>query len=82
MTTTPTYSRLHKSSKPALARGYLRVIAALTMGEQKRLDDDPAFKRRFSSVVEKPTPRADSLDSRCRSARHAHALPEQGRCHI
>lgn len=47
----PTYSKIAQILKPALARGYLRVIAATTMGEAKRLDDDPAFKRRFSSVI-------------------------------
>lgn len=47
----PTYSKIAQTLKPALARGYLRVIAATTTGEAKRLDDDPAFKRRFSSVI-------------------------------
>ena len=47
----PTYSKIAQILKPALARGYLRVIAATTTGEAKRLDDDPAFKRRFSSVI-------------------------------
>lgn len=47
----PTYSKIAQILKPALARGYLRVIAATTTGEAKRLEDDPAFKRRFSSVI-------------------------------
>lgn len=46
-----TYAKIAQILKPALARGYLRVIAATTMGEAKKLDDDPAFKRRFSSVI-------------------------------
>ena len=46
-----TYAKIAQILKPALARGYLRVIAATTMGEAKKLDDDPAFKRRFSTVI-------------------------------
>lgn len=46
-----TYSKIAQILKPALARGYLRVIGATTTGEAKRLDSDPAFKRRFSSII-------------------------------
>ena len=46
-----TYAKIAQILKPAMARGYIRVIAATTMGEAKKLDDDPAFKRRFSSVT-------------------------------
>lgn len=46
-----TYAKIAQILKPAMARGYIRVIAATTMGEVKKLDDDPAFKRRFSSVI-------------------------------
>lgn len=46
-----TYVKIAQILKPAMARGYIRVIAATTMGEAKKLDDDPAFKRRFSSVI-------------------------------
>ena len=46
-----TYAKIAQTLKPAMARGYIRVIAATTMGEAKKLDDDPAFKRRFSSVI-------------------------------
>lgn len=46
-----TYAKIAQILKPAMARGYIRVIAATTMGETKKLDDDPAFKRRFSSVI-------------------------------
>lgn len=46
-----TYAKIAQILKPAMARGYIRVIAATTMGEAKKLDDDPAFKRRFSSVI-------------------------------
>ena len=46
-----TYAKIAQILKPAMARGYIRVIAATTIGEAKKLDDDPAFKRRFSSVI-------------------------------
>lgn len=46
-----TYAKIAQILKPAMARGYIRVIAATTMGEAKKLDDDPAFKRRFSSII-------------------------------
>jgi ATP-dependent Clp protease ATP-binding subunit ClpA len=46
-----TYAKIAQILKPTMARGYIRVIAATTMGEAKKLDDDPAFKRRFSSVI-------------------------------
>lgn len=46
-----TYAKIAQILKPAMARGYIRLIAATTMGEAKKLDDDPAFKRRFSSVI-------------------------------
>ena len=46
-----TYAKIAQILKPAMARGYIRVIAATTMSEAKKLDDDPAFKRRFSSVI-------------------------------
>lgn len=46
-----TYAKIAQILKPAMARGYIRVIAATTMGEAKKLDDDPAFKRRFSFVI-------------------------------
>lgn len=47
----PMYSKVSQVLKPALARGDLRVIAATTTTEAKRLDNDPAFKRRFSSII-------------------------------
>lgn len=45
------YGRIAQILKPALARGDLLVIGATTTQEARSLDDDPAFRRRFSRLV-------------------------------
>lgn len=46
-----TYGKIAQILKPALARGDIRVIGATTIQEAKSVDDDPAFKRRFSRLI-------------------------------
>ncbi|WP_026820048.1 AAA family ATPase [Arthrobacter castelli] len=46
-----TYAKIAQILKPALARGDMQVIGATTTQEARSLDDDPAFKRRFSRLV-------------------------------
>ncbi|MFB6724914.1 AAA family ATPase [Kribbella sp. NPDC056345] len=46
-----TYGKVAQILKPALARGDMIVIGATTMQEARSLDDDPAFKRRFSRLI-------------------------------
>lgn len=46
-----TYGKIAQILKPALARGDLRLIGATTTQEATNLDNDPAFKRRFTNVM-------------------------------
>lgn len=46
-----TYSKIAQILKPPMARGDMRVIGATTTQEARALDDDPAFRRRFSRLV-------------------------------
>lgn len=46
-----TYTKIAQILKPALARGDMRLIGATTGQEGRKLDDDPAFARRFSRIV-------------------------------
>lgn len=46
-----TYGKIAQILKPALARGDLRLISATTTQEATNLDNDPAFKRRFTNVM-------------------------------
>lgn len=46
-----TYSKIAQILKPAMARGDMQVIAATTTQEARTLDDDPAFKRRFTRLI-------------------------------
>lgn len=46
-----TYTKIAQILKPALARGDMRLIGATTGQESRKLDDDPAFARRFSSII-------------------------------
>lgn len=46
-----TYAKIAQILKPAMARGDMQVIGATTTQEARLLDDDPAFKRRFSRLV-------------------------------
>lgn len=46
-----TYAKIAQILKPAMARGDMQVIGATTTQEARSLDDDPAFKRRFSRLV-------------------------------
>ncbi|QNE18105.1 ATP-dependent Clp protease ATP-binding subunit [Kribbella qitaiheensis] len=46
-----TYTKIAQILKPALARGDMQVIGATTTQEARLLDDDPAFRRRFSRLV-------------------------------
>ena len=47
----PIYSKIAQLLKPAMARGDLRLIAATTAQEARKLDDDPAFARRFARLI-------------------------------
>lgn len=49
--TDPTYQKVSQILKPALARGDIRVIGATTNTESRGFDHDPAFQRRFSSLI-------------------------------
>ena len=46
-----TLDKVAQMLKPALARGDLHVIGATTSQEARELDNDPAFKRRFSQLI-------------------------------
>lgn len=50
-TSNPTLGKVAQMLKPKLARGDLHVIGATTSQEARDLDDDPAFKRRFSQLI-------------------------------
>ena len=45
------YKKVAQILKPALSRGRFMVIAATTTQEVKRIDEDPAFNRRFTRVL-------------------------------
>ncbi len=45
------YRNVAQMLKPALGRGKFKVIAATTTQEVKRVEDDPAFNRRFTRVL-------------------------------
>jgi ATP-dependent Clp protease ATP-binding subunit ClpA len=45
------YNKVAQILKPALSRGKFMVIAATTTQEVKRIDEDPAFNRRFTRVL-------------------------------
>lgn len=45
------YTKIAQILKPALSRGDIRVIGATTMNEAQHLYKDPAFERRFQSVI-------------------------------
>lgn len=47
----PTYQKISQILKPALARGDVRVIGATTNTESRGFDHDPAFQRRFSTLI-------------------------------
>lgn len=57
-----TYAKIAQVLKPALARGDLRVIGATTSQESRKLDDDPAFKRRFTTVTVAEFTREQAVD--------------------
>lgn len=44
------YKQIAQMLKPALGRGQIRVIAAITTQEVKAIDTDPAFSRRFTRI--------------------------------
>lgn len=44
------YDKVAQQLKPALARGDLHVIGATTSQESRRIDNDPAFARRFTAI--------------------------------
>ena len=46
-----TYKKVAQILKPALSRGRFKVIAATTTQEVKKIDEDPAFNRRFTRVL-------------------------------
>ena len=45
------YNKVAQILKPALSRGRIKVIAATTTQEVKRVDNDPAFNRRFTRIM-------------------------------
>ena len=45
------YKKVAQILKPALSRGKFMVIAATTTQEVKKVDEDPAFNRRFTRVL-------------------------------
>ncbi len=45
------YKKVAQILKPALSRGKFMVIAATTTQEVKKIDEDPAFNRRFTRVL-------------------------------
>ena len=45
------YKKIAQMLKPALSRGKFMVIAATTTQEVKKVEDDPAFNRRFTRVI-------------------------------
>ncbi len=45
------YKKVAQILKPALGRGKFMVIAATTTQEVKKIDEDPAFNRRFTRVL-------------------------------
>ncbi len=45
------YKKVAQILKPALSRGRFMVIAATTTQEVKKIDEDPAFNRRFTRVL-------------------------------
>lgn len=47
----PSLAKVSQMLKPALARGDMRVIGATTTQESQSLRNDPAFSRRFSTVI-------------------------------
>lgn len=46
-----TYTKVAQILKPAMARGDIQMIGATTTQEARSLDDDPAFRRRFTRLV-------------------------------
>ena len=46
-----TYDKIAQQLKPSLARGDMRCIGATTLQESQNLKKDPAFNRRFNSVI-------------------------------
>lgn len=46
-----TYQKIAQILKPALARGDMHLIGATTGQEGRKLDEDPAFARRFSRLI-------------------------------
>lgn len=57
-----TYSKITQILKPALARGDISVIGATTSQESRSLSDDPAFKRRFTTVAVAELTRGQTAD--------------------
>ncbi len=47
----PAYQKIAQILKPALSRGALRVIGATTTQEARCLATDPAFSRRFTTIL-------------------------------
>ena len=56
------YTKIAQILKPALSRGDIRVIGATTMNEAQHLYKDPAFERRFQSVIVHELTKDQSLE--------------------
>lgn len=69
-----TYRKIAQILKPSLARGDMHMIGATTGQESRRLDDDPAFARRFSRLVVDELTREQTVVilKGARDALHAH----------
>lgn len=69
-----TYTKIAQILKPALARGDMHLIGATTSQEGRKLDDDPAFARRFSRIVVDELTREQTIEvlHRARDSYVAH----------
>ena len=60
--TNSSYESIAQQLKPALARGALKCIGATTLQENNTLKKDPAFNRRFNSVIVEELTSAQTLE--------------------
>ena len=57
-----TYKKVAQMLKPALGRGSFMMIAATTTQEVKKIDEDPAFNRRFTRVLVDELTKEQTID--------------------
>lgn len=58
----PIYRKVAQIFKPALARGEMRLIGATTNQEVRKIEDDPAFERRFTRLIVDELTREQTVD--------------------